>query len=63
MTLVSVARVGHHLDDVPTPAVLVDLDRLDHNVSNLPGRIAKLGVAFRPHVKAHKVPALAHESW
>jgi D-serine deaminase-like pyridoxal phosphate-dependent protein len=61
MTTVSVARVGQWIDEVPTPAVLVDLDRLDSNLSRLPEIVAAHGAAFRPHVKAHKVPALATE--
>ena len=61
MTTVSVARVGQWMEEIPTPAVLVDLDRLERNLIRLPETIAAHGAAFRPHVKAHKVPALAHE--
>jgi D-serine deaminase-like pyridoxal phosphate-dependent protein len=42
------------LDDLPTPALLVDLDRLEANLSRMQERCDRLGVALRPHVKTHK---------
>jgi D-serine deaminase-like pyridoxal phosphate-dependent protein len=45
------------LHDLPTPALVIDADALDHNLTTmselLPGR------RLRPHVKAHKCTALA----
>lgn len=42
------------LEDLPTPALLVDLDRLEVNLSRMQERCERLGVALRPHVKTHK---------
>lgn len=42
------------LDELPTPALLLDLDRLDDNLAAMAGRASALGVALRPHIKTHK---------
>jgi D-serine deaminase-like pyridoxal phosphate-dependent protein len=42
-----------------TPCALVDLDRLEANAATMCDRAAALGVSLRPHVKTHKVPAIA----
>jgi D-serine deaminase-like pyridoxal phosphate-dependent protein len=42
------------LDDLPTPALLLDLDMLEANLRWMADRTAQLGVALRPHVKTHK---------
>ena len=43
-------RVG----DLPTPALLLDLDVLERNLTRMAERARALGVALRPHVKTHK---------
>jgi D-serine deaminase-like pyridoxal phosphate-dependent protein len=45
------------LADVPTPALIVDLDAFDHNVARMAS--AWPGDRLRPHVKAFKSTALA----
>ena len=40
--------------DVPTPALLVDIDILDRNIATMRDSAAQLGVKLRPHAKAHK---------
>jgi threo-3-hydroxy-D-aspartate ammonia-lyase len=40
--------------DLPTPALLLDLDVLDRNLAHMAARARALGVALRPHVKTHK---------
>ncbi|GIF72165.1 alanine racemase [Asanoa siamensis] len=42
------------LDALPTPALLVDLDRLERNIADMAGAFAAAGVALRPHVKTTK---------
>ena len=42
------------LDELPTPALVVDLDRLERNIQNMADRANQLGVRLRPHVKTHK---------
>lgn len=42
-----------------TPAVVVDLDRLERNIREMADFAAQNRVALRPHVKTHKSPAIA----
>lgn len=42
------------MHDLPTPCLLVDLDRLEVNVAAMAARARDLGVALRPHAKTHK---------
>lgn len=43
--------------DLTTPALVVDADRLDHNLATMSERLP--GPRLRPHVKAHKCTSLA----
>ena len=45
--------------DFGTPAVVIDLDRVEANIARVQALCAKAGVANRPHIKTHKIPALA----
>lgn len=47
--------------ELDTPALLVDLDALEHNASLMAQRCAEAGIAWRPHVKACKAPAMARK--
>ena len=40
--------------DLPTPALLLDIGRLESNLERMAARARALGVALRPHVKTHK---------
>ncbi|MFQ5679864.1 MAG: alanine racemase [Gemmatimonadota bacterium] len=42
------------LAEIPTPALLLDLEALDANLRRMADRSRELGVALRPHVKTHK---------
>jgi D-serine deaminase-like pyridoxal phosphate-dependent protein len=42
-----------------TPALVVDLERLEANIAAMAGRSRASGVALRPHVKTHKCSTLA----
>ena len=42
------------LDTIETPALVLDITRVDRNIERLRGRLAGLGVGFRPHVKTAK---------
>ncbi|MCH7684321.1 MAG: DSD1 family PLP-dependent enzyme, partial [Gemmatimonadetes bacterium] len=37
------------IQELPTPALLLDLDRLDANLSWMADRARELGVSLRPH--------------
>jgi D-serine deaminase-like pyridoxal phosphate-dependent protein len=45
--------------DLDTPAVTIDLDIVQANIRRAQERLDALGVANRPHIKTHKIPALA----
>ena len=47
------------LHDLPTPAVLIDLDVLESNIARQAARAREAGVALRPHSKTHKSPQIA----
>lgn len=42
------------LETVETPALVLDLAKVDRNIARLRKHLAKLGVGFRPHVKTSK---------
>jgi D-serine deaminase-like pyridoxal phosphate-dependent protein len=52
--------IGLPLSELDTPALLIDLDRLQHNIALMAGHFKSRGVAWRPHAKAFKCPAIAH---
>jgi D-serine deaminase-like pyridoxal phosphate-dependent protein len=45
--------------DLETPSVLIDLDRMEANIARMQARCDDLGIAFRPHIKTHKIPDIA----
>src|SRR5258705_186998 len=45
--------------DVDTPALCVDLDRLEQNLAAMRTKLAGTNVASRPHGKTHKCPSIA----
>ena len=46
------------IHDLETPSVLIDLDRLERNITKMAARAREAGVALRPHAKTHKVPEI-----
>lgn len=54
-----VARQGDRLEDVDTPALLLDLDAFEDNLRKMQAFAELYGVALRPHAKAHKCPDIA----
>ncbi len=52
--------IGLPLDQIDTPALIVDLDALDRNIAMMATLTRERGIDWRPHAKAHKSPAIAH---
>lgn len=52
--------IGKPLTELDTPVLWVDLDRMEANIRYLAGYFKDAGVAWRPHTKGIKVPAIAH---
>ena len=46
-------------DDLPTPALVLDLDAFEWNVHKMTGHARKSNRALRPHAKTHKCPEIA----
>ena len=53
--------IGLPIDQLDTPALLVDLDMLESNIASISGDIHAHGSSWRPHSKSHKCPAIAHK--
>ena len=47
-------------NNIPTPALVVDFDKLRANIDEMARRARTAGIALRPHIKTHKTPAIAH---
>ncbi len=53
------AEIGMPLDEVDTPALVIDLDAFERNLERLADRVRDTGVRLRPHAKTHKCPVIA----
>lgn len=53
------ARVGDHINEVDTPALILDLDAFERNLKCLQNAVSRAGVRLRPHAKSHKCPEIA----
>src|SRR5436853_3230236 len=42
-----------------TPAIVVDMDRVERNIARVQAACTAAGLANRPHIKTHKSPVLA----
>ena len=47
------------LSELDTPAVTILLDRMEANISRVQRHLDRHGVGNRPHIKTHKIPAIA----
>ena len=52
-------NLGISIWDLDTPALIVDLDSLEGNISVMQRTVSRNGIASRPHAKTHKTPAIA----
>lgn len=58
--MLPVATGQKWIDVIETPAVLIDLDVVERNIAKGQAQADRLGYRFRPHIKTHKLPLLAH---
>ena len=47
------------VSELDTPAVTIRLDRLEENIRRAQAKLDSHGVGNRPHIKTHKIPAIA----
>ncbi len=59
MPLPPPASLGIPLDEVDTPALVVDLDALEGNLLRMTKALEGSAVRLRPHAKSHKCPQIA----
>ncbi|MSP88589.1 MAG: DSD1 family PLP-dependent enzyme [Alphaproteobacteria bacterium] len=58
MTMRPPAEIGMTLDQIDTPALVIDLDAFERNMKTLADAAAAAGVKVRPHAKTHKSPVI-----
>src|SRR5919201_4591055 len=46
-------------DEIPTPALLLDLDRFERNLAKMATHVRGAGKHLRPHAKTHRCPEIA----
>lgn len=47
------------VDDLPSPALIVDLEAMERNLDRMAAHLDARGVGLRPHAKMHKCPEVA----
>ena len=61
MTTTPPAEIGMSLEDVDTPALLLDLEAFERNLDRMATAIADKPVKLRPHSKSHKCAVIGLE--
>lgn len=49
----------HTIDTLETPTLIADLDIMQSNLVRMQDYCDQHGIGFRPHIKTHKIPAIA----
>ena len=57
----AISPLPETLEEIDTPAPVVDLDRLSRNLDRMAAYAAAHRLALRPHIKTHKAPFIAAE--
>ena len=50
-----------HINDLDSPAVVIDLDIVDNNISKIQTYCDSHDIKLRPHIKTHKLPSMAYK--
>ena len=53
--------IGMHKTELDTPALLIDLDKMEANIRTMAAYFTTVNAMLRPHVKTHKTPIIAHK--
>ena len=53
--------IGLHKTELDTPALLIDLDKMEANIETMANYFSTVTADLRPHVKTHKTPIIAHK--
>ena len=57
----SVPYIGRHKTELDTPALLIDLDKMEANIRKMADYFTSVNADLRPHLKTHKTPIIAHK--
>lgn len=55
----SFGEIKMKIDNIPTPAVIIDNQILQHNIKTMSDICNKHKITLRPHIKTHNIPELA----
>ena len=55
--------LGVAVEELDTPALVVDLDAMEANIAQMQRTVRANGIASRPHAKTHKTPAIARRQF
>lgn len=53
--------IGRHKTELDTPALLIDLDKMEANIQRMADYFTTVNADLRPHMKTHKTPIIAHK--
>ena len=53
--------IGMQKTDLDTPALLIDLDKMEANIQTMADFFTTVNAMLRPHVKTHKTPIISHK--
>jgi len=53
--------IGRHKTELDTPALLINLDKMETNIQKMADFFATVSAELRPHLKTHKTPIIAHK--
>ena len=53
--------IGVDINEIDTPALLLDLDVLEANIAKMADFFKGVNAELRPHVKTHKTPIISHK--
>jgi D-serine deaminase-like pyridoxal phosphate-dependent protein len=59
MTRSAPARIGDSVSDIDSPALVIDLDAFERNLSRMADHARSKNMRLRPHAKTHKCAAIA----
>jgi D-serine deaminase-like pyridoxal phosphate-dependent protein len=48
------------IHDLDTPAIVIDLDKMERNIGEMHARCWEVGIPLRSHTKSNKIPEIAH---
>ncbi|MDE0483349.1 MAG: DSD1 family PLP-dependent enzyme [Candidatus Poribacteria bacterium] len=53
--------IGRHKTELDTPALLINLDKMEANIQKMADYFNNVSAELRPHLKTHKTPIIAHK--